>query len=469
MNFADDEPNAILSKSLILASKTVNRLNQIDQYHFPTDSSNDARQLLIDSFIQLQKPENVIAMDPSVLYNRLIALQELCDLIVQSSVDSISWPLVGYCDDIWKSFFDTNNHKIFYSVTPEHNYSIFNFSAYVASLLDCLLSPTIIKELIKKEIHCLQLASIEDDNLPLYAIIGHEFGHTVFDRRKSEIFPILGNHFIEVINQINKHFIDNEKSQAERRLRRTIEVVKAMAEELFSDLVGSLLMGPAYFLSSFEMSWGYTGSTFRILLAPEAINIRAYPSDLFRLNCTKTWTKVEDFCKSADIDFNKLKCSELKQLSKCLSTIPTTNDSDCASVRPKSDIDAAIIRDAIELQITQIKSSFNNFLADAAAQLRSWYPSSIVSLSTNDIGELLLRLQHNILPNIIPDGTLRGKPANLASILNASALLRLQLLATGDSKDQESLARRIGRIERLTAKALEVSFIQDRYNQWAKD
>ena len=470
MNFASDEPNAILSKSLVLASKTINRLNQIDQYHFPTDSSNSARQLLIDALVELQKPDNVIPMDPAVLYNRLIALQELCDLVAQSSVDRISWPLVGYCDDIWKSFFGANSPKIFYSVTPEHNYSIFGFSAHIANLLEDLLPPIKIQELITgKEVYCLQLASIEDDNLPLYAIIGHEFGHAVFGRRKSEILPILRNHFIDVLRQIKDDFIDEDNSHAERRFRRTQVVIMAMAEELFSDLVGSLLMGPAFFLSSFEMSWGHTGSTFHVLLAPEEAEIRAYPSDLFRLSCTKTCTKVDDFCTGADRDFDKLSCSELRRLSECLSTVPTNHDSDSANVRPRSDIDSASIKGAIEASLTQIKSAFGKFIADAATQLISWYPSNIVNMDTNHVSELLLRLEHNILPNILPDGTLRGKPADFASILSASALLRVQLLVSGNSADQDSLTRRIGRIERLTAKALEVSFIQRRYNQWLED
>ena len=94
-----------------------------------------------------------------------------------------------------------------------------------------------------------------------------------------------------------------------------------------------------------------------------------------------------------------------------------------------------------------------------------WYPNYIASIVVEDIAALLSRLEHDILPNIIPDGTLLGKAADFAAILNASALFRIQLLAS-DIGDYKVLLEQTGKIERLTAKAFEVSFVQNKYNKW---
>ena len=51
MDFASDETNetkAIFSKSCILIEKTINKLKQLDQGLFPTDSSLTAQELLTD-------------------------------------------------------------------------------------------------------------------------------------------------------------------------------------------------------------------------------------------------------------------------------------------------------------------------------------------------------------------------------------------------------------------------------------
>jgi len=469
MNLARDEPSAILSKSLVLAEKTTNRLHQIDQSHFPTDSSMIARQLLLKVLDALRDPPNFGPMDPSVLYNRLIALQELCDLVARSSVDSISWPLVGYCDAIWEGFFGPGNPKIFYSVTPEHNYSIFGFSQYIANLLDGLLPPGEIQALIDGcEIYCLQLASVEDDNLPLYAIIGHEFGHAVFSHREQEILQTLGNRFGNVMQQIHTHFQNEDSSQAQRRLSRIIVVVRKTAEELFCDMAGAMLMGPAFFLSSYEMSWGHSRSIFQVLLAPSDRQTRAYPSNQFRLSCVRDKAGVQTFCDGAVDDFKKLSKPEHRELYDCLSTIPTSHSSDQVNVWPVSDQDSLSIRHALESNLSAVKTSLEGFLEDIATQFTQWYPDNITSVNTDEVYNLLLRLEHSILPNVTPDTTLRGKPAEFTAILNASALYRMHLLVNGTQPNSEPLSKWIGIVERLTAKALEVSFVQKKYNEWPR-
>src|SRR4051794_35771845 len=124
MDFKIWEPRAILGKSLALIEKTAAGVDHLDHWNFPTDASESARKLLLETLKTLESPAKLAPMDPSVLYNRLFAIQALADLVARSSTNHISWPLVSYCDQIWHALFGDSGPKIFYSLTPEHNYSI---------------------------------------------------------------------------------------------------------------------------------------------------------------------------------------------------------------------------------------------------------------------------------------------------------------------------------------------------------
>src|SRR6266446_4286814 len=156
------EPRAILAKSLALIEKTTASLGQLDHWNFPTDTSESARKMLLETLKTLAAPTKLAPMDPSVLYNRLFSMQTLSELVIRSSTHHISWPLVSYCDQIWDGLFGRTGPKIFYSLTPEHNYSILRFSEMLALYLKGLLPSTDITLLAGKDIYCLQLASSED-------------------------------------------------------------------------------------------------------------------------------------------------------------------------------------------------------------------------------------------------------------------------------------------------------------------
>ncbi len=466
MDFKTDERNAILAKSLILIEKTTSALTQLDHWRFPTDSSEFARKLLVQAHERLRNPTNLVPVDPAVLYNRLFSLQELAELIERSSTDHISWPLVSYCDEIWRQFFDHEKIKIFYSVTSEHNYSILRFSKLLSLYLRDVLPSAEISALTGGiEVYCLQLASSEDANLPLYANIGHEFGHAVFDARSTPLVERLNARFTAILPLIFADFQQMDANKAVPRFQRTAHVIVSMAQELFCDLVGTMLMGPAFFLSLFEIAWGESKAVCKIRLAPDEQSIRAYPSFQFRLHCIRRWAEIDGFCKAAKEDFAKLK-SSLQTLADCLATVPTSHSDDSVKLRPSSDDDADAIVNVVEKHLPQMKQAMEEYLEDCQGLMMQWYSIASPVVSTADVGELLHRLENSILPNIVPTESLLGRPATFASILNACALYRLHLLTTGSAEKAKELSRDTGIVERLTAKAFEVSFIQREFAKW---
>jgi hypothetical protein len=257
MDFSADERNAILSKAVSLIDKINQNLNKLDVVCFPTPSSETALNLIKKTLKKIKEPGFLGPVNPEVLYNRLFSLLDLVKLVEQSSHDNISWPLVNYCDKYWKDFFDDNSPHIFYSVTDKHNYYLSNFTETLSSLLDGVLPPSEIQSIINSEnLYCLQLASSEEANLPLYSLIAHEFGHAIFKHHEIYLRGKLDGNFFKLLDTIFDRFKELDPSQADRRISRFVVIIYKVSEEILSDLVGAILMGPAFFLSLYEFSWG---------------------------------------------------------------------------------------------------------------------------------------------------------------------------------------------------------------------
>lgn len=469
MDFSVDEQRAILSKSLALVRKSVYRLQQIDDSNFPTDSSDTARELLRHCIEKLGEPVRVAPMSPAVLFNRLHEILKLIDVVELSSTDRISWPLVNYCDAMWSDLFGEDGPKIFYSVTPDHNYKITRFTRLLGFYLRDLLPSVVISNLTAdKELYCLELASAEDDNLPLYANIGHEFGHAVFDLKREELVNALRLQLTPVANEIYATLESTDSATAPRRFRRLGQAIVGIAKELFCDLVGSVLMGPAFYLSLYEIAWGQDSkTTLSVGLSPNDNEIKAYPSMHFRLACIKHASAIDGFCKDAAKSFKSHKVDHLSGLLELLSTVPTDHAADDVRVRPDTDPDKNEIEKVLTNYLDRIKHCMDEFLKNCRTHLRDWYPSfSHPRVDASDIAALLHRLDNRLLPNVIPDDTLLGKRASFAAILNASALFRLRMLVQGKIDDQIELERQINLVERLTSKSFEVSFIHNQFLNW---
>jgi hypothetical protein len=471
MNLTEVESIAISSKCYILSGKTIERLEQINPFEFPTEASQLAREILLNVLRQLHDPQRVVAASPAVLYKCLLDMQDLVSVLELSSVNKIFWPLVGYCDQLWKGFFGEGSPRIFYSVTSKHNYSIFDFSGKVALLLNGVLPKKEISTLMEeRRLYCLQLASTEDYNLPLYANIGHEFGHAVFWTYWDNLIPVFMNVMDNVLNNIAPALNAYDPKQTSRRLVRAQWVLLGVAAESFCDMVAATLMGPAFYLSLFEISWGQDKNTFSVLLTPKATDIVGYPSFAFRLHCIRKWAHVEEFIKSAQADFQDLTDSQHLYI-ECLSTIPDGHDQDRVRVDPPSDQDTKVLSEVLNSHLSMIKDSLNKYQENCQPMIEQWLPPGKDTLSCADVSALLKRLEFNVLPNIVPDSIhdpLLGRPASFSAILNTSALRRMRLLSKNDCGDFSEMSHKSSIVERLTAKALEVSYVQREFKKWRK-
>jgi hypothetical protein len=136
---------------------------------------------------------------------------------------------------------------------------------------------------------------------------------------------------------------------------------------------------------------------------------------------------------------------------------------------PDSDVDRKAIESALAANLQDVKDALARFLARCQKEFLPPYiqRAGFGVVSDEDVAHLLRRLADDILPNIIPDATLLGTPARFATILNASALYRVSMLLKRDAtKGPDEIYRELQKLERLTAKAFEVSYIQRQFNDW---
>ena len=487
-----------LSKALALIERTRHRLRQIDSSAYPTDETKIARDVLLASLEQLGSTENWKSrspktqqppVSPQVLYRALIDFQEFVTALESSNLERISWPVVNYCRELWNVLFPKESEKrphVFYSAQSRHNYSIGSFDEHLGQLLRPVLGSRQEVEgffadapLKGTALFCLRIPLVEDQNLPLYANIGHEFGHALLKHRRAEFNQLWVQEFDGFWKQVIKQFPRIGEASVAKRFLQALE---SFAEELFCDRVGAAISGPAFLLSLQEMLWGSDPELWQVNLRPELSEIAAYPGDAFRIECLREAESlislpqfITDICKHLAHELpqqlplglpGQAEAFDLLQLNIVFGVTPSKANDERVEVVPTGDGHAALFLDVFQKVLPNLRDTLRRFAKRCETEILSPIRASFPTLQAGDIASLLVRLHRSVLPNIVPDGTLRGVPAQFSTILNASAIYRACLLSQRHGDDgPEIMDRQLQKIERLTSKALEVTYIQHDYNR----
>lgn len=468
MDLGQDEQKAIFSKSLALINKTYDQIEHIDQIQFPTEGTSLARKQLLEILDKIREPTVLRSVDPDVLYKALLSVQSLVELVKHSSVSQISWPFVQFCDKIWHSFFPSEESVIFYSVTAEHNYCISEFSKRLGEIMEGILPQNEINIFTSRQIFCLQLASVEDYNLPLYAIIGHEFGHALYSATRNQRNADLAVNAVPLLALFVSDLVSIDRSQAYRRLGRMIPILTNLAEEMFCDMVGLFVMGPAFLLSFYELTWSENKNLSIILLTDDEDSTIAYPSHLFRLWSIKKSLNIDAYCASEVVQEHIRKLDgPLRNCLTCFTSIPCNHSGDMVRVIPESDNDSVVFEQIFNRRSAEIKEFLQTFVSNCLVWFGQHFSEMKYKMKSDEIVALLQRLHNKVIPNIIridAQKDLLGYPADLKSIINAAALYRLYLLVDDPARSNDETPRSTSIAERLTSKAMEVAYIHKEYN-----
>lgn len=299
--------------------------------------------------------------------------------------------------------------------------------------------------------------------MPLYANTVHEFGHVLFHE-----LPELDRKLAQAIEPtqeaLKRDFLLKPTLDDTRILGRIEQILRGFAQETFSDLLATLVMGPAFFLSFYETAWPSDPLAWTAELTDAVGDISAHPSPAHRLAMIWKTGRVEAFVREAVDGLTGEESEAIRRVIRAFEIPDHSVGRERFLVVPEEDVDVDRITGALSRHLSDVGQAMDQFATEAEVILRATCPQVIVRVNAGEVCSLIERLSNDIIPNIISDETLLGRPAGVAEILAAAAAYRLHFLTTRARPMPAKDAEELDKIERLTAKALESTFIQSKYN-----
>lgn len=462
----DPSVNANYSKACILGYRVINRLDSLYPGSFPTRQTGTACSFLKETIKAILDSPNLEDKDSVDVHGFVTSVHQIVEWLEESCNGRISWPATYFCDDIWAKLFPSGSPKLFYVHAPEYNYFVQPFAAAVVHELENVLDETAGDVLEKKyPLWTLASPSIEDRNLPLYANIVHEFGHVLFHDIVSDLEALWASSFESINAKLAATFGIKPTLDDTRKGQRVEYILRALAQEAFSDLLATLVMGPAFYLSLYETLWPSERSVWTADLTETVWDISAHPAPSFRLATIWRKANVETFIRNVLTRVATDGTDTIAPVIRAFELPIHTLEPGRFVAAPEDDIDEPFISKLLTQHVKEIGGSLSQFTDGVEKLLRGRYTSVIVTINAEDVCSLIERLQNRVTPNIIPNDTLLGRPAGIAEILAAAAAYRLHFLTTRTRPLSQMDVQDLDRIERLTAKAIESTFIQMRYNE----
>lgn len=186
------------------------------------------------------------------------------EYIENSKMDKIPWALIEPFQKIASSIIV--NSKIVLCQQWKYNYSIittniFDFYLTKIELLEEFIPEELYEKLnnkLDKPLYLISFPYLEKNNILLYSLLGHEVGHLVADNLIGELKP---NILKDIEKDLKNIFQQIQEKKEEVSYATFLDYCKEVWERLFvellSDVVGSLIFGPAMLFSMFEFSMQY--------------------------------------------------------------------------------------------------------------------------------------------------------------------------------------------------------------------
>jgi len=286
----------------------------------------------------------------------------------------------------------------------------------------------------------------------MYSIIAHEFGHPLWDLRRGALQGIFYNVFIDTLLEV----VQDAGASAELLLGSIIHICILAAEECFADLVAAKVMGPAYALSLHEFVWTEDRNTWGVRIVGTGKIARSYPSINYRIRLVAKYSNAERFELEASESFMG---SKHAALATCISDATREEEPDGTHVAHPGNHEWDEIAKYFEMFLPKIQRAMDRFCVRASNYIDKQYPGGWDQVRASDVAALLSRLDADIPPNIVPNGTLLGRAAPFQTILAASGIFRLGLVKNHADHGNYAVLE-LGKVDRLAAKALEASFVQ---------
>jgi hypothetical protein len=322
-----------------------------------------------------------------------------------------------------------------------------------------------------KPFHIISFPSIERKNILLHCLVGHELGHLIVrksqcinealkndftSRIKSEVKEIVIDSYRRRFDKLDIFTKFHAKQEEQSCIEITQQIWKRGLEEILSDIIGTLIFGPAMLFSMYELSLQK-----KMDHMPDYIN-NFYPPWRYRLRqiIAVLQRPLAQFFPISAEDFPSTKIHEKINTRFEMIRNLTEKKDDMEII--KQDPLVKIAYREIEKDLESIINSTNYFTNELKKK----------ALTSNrlykDIEHLVIRLRNGITPNAVESSVEKRRPAELVEIINASWFYKITFekkLLKDNGEIDATLFDKIDTLNRLTLKAIEYSDIEMEYKR----
>lgn len=343
----------------------------------------------------------------------------------------------------------------------EYNYSIVTADLYeiyrelFADIGEEEIDP--IFEQFSKPFHLVFFPALERKNILLHCLLGHELGHLISKKYVMDLeVDFLKNNRDEIIKYLERQCNHLEPLFRQELIKIGLEAAcqlwKRGFEEVLSDIIGTILFGPAMLLSALEMS--IQGEMDR---KPSEKN-KFYPPWRFRIReIYKTMKEIsQDFFPLSESSFSGRTCSSMnKRINLIAELVETKHD---LKLIDESDDTRIAYREIIK----DIEKTKTRFLDRAKNSNLVASPHRLYK----KLRYLIERLDNGIPPNAYEESIDQREPATIEEIINSAWFHKIaweDQVFNSEGIFSKSIIEKREIMNLLTLKAIEYSDLERQY------
>ena len=394
------------------------------------------------------------------------ALGENVQYIDNAQTFRLPWSLIPSMKKLVKDFLPDT--EMILEPQWEYNYTIQTQSVYdtLVTLLRAYqtITPDIsVDELLDplgtKNFRVVSFPSAERNNVLLHSLLGHEIGHLKAkgyfnDKREQDLLQSVRGQVAPIIDEAVKNGSISEDArpqETQAAIERITTIWQRGLEETLSDMMGCFFMGPAVLFANLEFAL----QDLNGLDTRPSEDTNFYPP--WRMRLRNIFSTLSDL-SMLPIPKQRLRSSNVfKAVNKRIELIKKVVDD-------QPDINEIKANDHTRIAYAEINKDVQN--------AKSLYKGEFKPFATSDfyqrLTHLVRRLELGIPPNAWEVSVNKRVPATMVEIINAAWFYRLSWADTiidANGKVQLDVHEKRSRMNRLTLKALEFAFVQEKYEQ----
>lgn len=321
----------------------------------------------------------------------------------------------------------------------------------------------------KQPFHMISFPSLERKNILLHCLIGHEIGHliskTYINKDRIARFE---DSIRDIVNNIVKSkyifaeqiplFIQNQiKKETDLEIKRASFAWQVGLAEILSDIVGTLLFGPAMLFSAFEIAIQYN-----IDQKPHHKN-SFYPPWRLRLReiLRTIDTPDQKFFPLTKSNFESEKMKTINSVNQRFELIKKITHENEKKEFQDDQILKTVYKE-IDKNVSEAKEIFYKHL-----EYKVIKPSALYK----KLPHLIDRINNKIPPNAYEDSISNREPATIVEIINAVWFHKISWedkIFHDDGSFNKDICKDRDRMNRLTLKAIEYADVEKEFMKQTK-